>query len=471
MKKISYVPHQNITNDESYSIAKSICERLQEKGFEAYFVGGAVRDFVLQPHKKLGEIDIATTAHTDDVRNIFPGTDYVGKAFGVCLVKIRNSKRNFSCFEVATFRKEGGYSDKRHPDFIEPGTLQDDSCRRDFTMNALYFDPVLQQIIDFHNGITDVQNNTLRAVGNADERFQEDALRIVRLFRFSANCSINIDLQTLVGAKNAQDGLALLSKERIVQECLKVFPGCFLKFARSMFSTVYPQSFDKNLSVDFVLQDTTSIGLTWSKTTHLQFPLTSLAIALAGSHSKATERFEICTKALEEWPGTRVDVRMMRAIGYVIQFVENRKNLSPAAQMLRFYRIMEQFRGAPIADTLFFLSAATNITQHQDTLLKDVIEKCAQYRECEQDTVKWMRSFFSEKVTQEIRTSLAKKVSEQKLPPQLIGVWVGLLEGMAWCEGINIPIREELLSANSNNISIEQALQLHQEMSNLQKLE
>ncbi len=238
-----------------------------------------------------------------------------------------------------------------------------------------------------------------------------------------------------------------------------------------MFSTVYPQSFDKNLSVDFVLQDTTSIGLTWSKTTHLQFPLTSLAIALAGSHSKATERFEICTKALEEWPGTRVDVRMMRAIGYVIQFVENRKNLSPAAQMLRFYRIMEQFRGAPIADTLFFLSAATNITQHQDTLLKDVIEKCAQYRECEQDTVKWMRSFFSEKVTQEIRTSLAKKVSEQKLPPQLIGVWVGLLEGMAWCEGINIPIREELLSANSNNISIEQALQLHQEMSNLQKLE
>lgn len=218
MKK--FYPYSYVRKSNNYRKARNICLILQKNGYEAYFVGGAVRDMILNPKHIPQDIDIATSATPEQIHELFIKSHFVGQVFGVSMVESKGKS-----FEVATFRKEGVYVDKRHPLSISLGDFSSDSCRRDFTINCLYFDPIKKRIKDPHAGLQDLKNKVLKCVGKPEERLQEDALRIIRLIRFSANLNFRIEEKTWLAAKKEKDGLYILSKERVVLEIQKIIGG------------------------------------------------------------------------------------------------------------------------------------------------------------------------------------------------------------------------------------------------------
>jgi hypothetical protein len=427
VERVAFKPTETLRNSEIYRAARSLCSALQEQGHQAYFVGGAVRDFFLDPSKELKDIDVTTSAPPEVVHQIFPGSDYVGKAFGVCLVKVKSGEKGRApyCFEVATFRKEGCYTDRRHPDVVALGSLEEDSVRRDFTMNALYFDPVAEVILDLHGGLNDIASRCIRAVGVPRDRFYEDALRIVRLFRFAANCEMNIDSQTLSGAVETAEGLALLSGERVVLECQKVYAGRFIEFISPMFAAISPQYFDKKFPVS-------GVGLRpdywWPEYIHIDFPLSSLAVVMAGEAELAASRFVQCAAALYNWPGTRIDARVINNILDVLSFLKVEQTLSYQAKLLNVYRLWEKFKGVLAADAWFFADAAVRIFGENSSLMKAFLRRAEQRIIGNEEASGWSKNILNGRVTSEMRADIATKVREFGGEPQLVGVWAGLIE-------------------------------------------
>jgi len=163
-----------------YMQAFSICYMLQQDKYEAVLAGGCVRDIF--SNRDFLDIDIATNATPEQVitsLSIFE-TKLVGEAFGVVLVRVGGHE-----YEIATFRSDVGKSDGRHPDSVKFCSMEEDAKRRDFTVNAIFLDPVSNKIYDFVNGLEDINNNVLRFVGNVEERLQEDYLRALRYVRFA----------------------------------------------------------------------------------------------------------------------------------------------------------------------------------------------------------------------------------------------------------------------------------------------
>lgn len=204
----------NLASVESYPLAIEIIQKLADRGYTSYFAGGCVRDALLGIKPK--DIDVATTAHPEEVERIFNHTVAVGKKFGI--IVIVEGRHNI---EVATFRKESDYRDGRRPENIEYSGPEEDSVRRDFTVNALFYDPLRKEIIDFQNGIADLEQRKLRCVGDPDRRFSEDYLRILRCFRFALVLDLEIDPATLQSAIKYRDGLKHISQERKRDELLK----------------------------------------------------------------------------------------------------------------------------------------------------------------------------------------------------------------------------------------------------------
>lgn len=200
---------------ETIEHAEKICSRLRKKGFEAFIVGGAVRDYLLG--KECKDIDIATSACPADVEKIFKRTIGVGKQFGVMIVL----SGDYS-FEVATFRKDIGYTDGRRPDKVEFSNAREDVLRRDFTINGLFWHPEKNEIIDYVNGQEDLRNKLIRCIGDPVKRFSEDRLRILRALRFSANLNFEIEKKTLETIKSCQFNLDQISNERIRVEFEKI---------------------------------------------------------------------------------------------------------------------------------------------------------------------------------------------------------------------------------------------------------
>ena len=165
-------------NNKFADAAISIVRLLDSAGYTAYLAGGCVRDCLLGLTPK--DWDVATSATPEEVLRVFPGAEGVGAAFGVMLVKVEDVT-----VEVATFRKDGDYSDSRRPDSVEFCDAKEDAKRRDFTVNALFYDVVNDQVIDYVNGMEDIQNRLIRPVGNAVDRMMEDRLRILRGVRFT----------------------------------------------------------------------------------------------------------------------------------------------------------------------------------------------------------------------------------------------------------------------------------------------
>lgn len=194
--------------------ALSVFMDLQTAGHEAWFVGGGVRDLLLGAQPK--DFDIATSARPNDLAKIFPGSNMVGAKFGVFIVR-----RGDFPVEVATFREEGEYHDRRRPDLVRFSTQEMDAQRRDFTVNAIYFNPETGELRDTVNGQDDLRNRRLRAVGEPNARFQEDSLRMLRALRFAANLQFQIETNTWTALCQSIRNISTLSPERVRDELLR----------------------------------------------------------------------------------------------------------------------------------------------------------------------------------------------------------------------------------------------------------
>lgn len=233
---------------ETYHLAESIVKTLERHGYKAYFAGGWVRDF-LMGHPS-DDIDIATNAPPEKILDLFPITIKVGIAFGVVIIPMNGHQ-----FEVATFRKDIGYEDGRKPTKIEPATAQEDAMRRDFTINGIFFDPADQSIHDFVNGVEDIQKGIIRAIGNPNERFIEDRLRMIRAIRFAARFQFHIDEETQEAIRENADTLfPSVSMERIWQEFQKIAkrPHCdyaIVEMARlGLLGVIFPELANTHLN-------------------------------------------------------------------------------------------------------------------------------------------------------------------------------------------------------------------------------
>jgi poly(A) polymerase len=198
--------------------ARVVADRLRRAGHEAFFVGGCVRNWLLG--MPIADVDLATSATPDQVAPIFEKTKTVGAHFGVMLVVLERHT-----FEVATFRSEGSYVDRRRPDQVRFGTLEEDWPRRDFTVNAMYYDTAEGRLFDPAGGADDLRRRVLRTVGPPDRRFDEDALRLMRAVRFAVRYGLEIDPPTADAIRAHAAGLAEISIERIADELLRILTG------------------------------------------------------------------------------------------------------------------------------------------------------------------------------------------------------------------------------------------------------
>ena len=207
--------------------AREVVCALQEAGHQAVFAGGCVRD------RQLGldaeDFDIATSALTSEVQSVFSHAYGVGESFGVMLVH-----RHGWPIQVATFRTEGPYSDHRRPDHVEVATIEEDAARRDFTINGMYWDPVQEQLIDFHDGAQDLKSGVIRAIGDPAARLDEDHLRMLRAVRFAARFRFEIEAGTASVIQANANRLAGISRERIGDEVRRMLMGANRTLAADM---------------------------------------------------------------------------------------------------------------------------------------------------------------------------------------------------------------------------------------------
>jgi len=206
---------------------KSVIDKLKKKGFEAYVVGGCVRDFLLG--KEPEDWDIATSAKPEEIKKIFPKSFYENRFFTVT-IQTGSKNQRLKEIEVTTYRLEAKYTDKRHPDEIKfAKTIEEDLARRDFAINslALEIQKTKTKIIDPFNGQEDLKNKIIKAVGNPEDRFNEDALRMVRAARFATTLNPKggewkIEEKTSQAIKKRSSGLKVISQERIRDELTKI---------------------------------------------------------------------------------------------------------------------------------------------------------------------------------------------------------------------------------------------------------
>ncbi|RYD46116.1 MAG: CCA tRNA nucleotidyltransferase, partial [Verrucomicrobiaceae bacterium] len=196
---------------DARSTAVALAKRLKDEGHIAYFAGGCVRDRLLGKMPK--DYDIATSAIPEQVLKLFPGSNEVGAHFGVVIAKSHGHH-----VEIATFRTDGSYRDGRRPETVSFSTPQEDSQRRDFTINGLFEDPETGEVIDFVGGQADLAAGILRAIGDPTARFAEDSLRLMRAVRFAVTLGFEIEPGTWAAMCEHADGLARISPERIRDE-------------------------------------------------------------------------------------------------------------------------------------------------------------------------------------------------------------------------------------------------------------
>jgi putative nucleotidyltransferase with HDIG domain len=223
--------------------ATAIVRTLRQHGFQAYLVGGCVRDLLLG--REPADYDVATNATPDQVMNIFPETYAVGAQFGVVLVPVAapdvasnvcteeldEHRRDVAGYasgrldtvEVATFRSDIGYSDGRHPDEVRfSQDPREDVARRDFTINGMLLDPINGDVLDFVGGRKDLEAKIIRTIGDPEHRFAEDKLRMLRAVRFAARFDYTIDPGTFAAIKKLAHDINLVSRERVREELTRM---------------------------------------------------------------------------------------------------------------------------------------------------------------------------------------------------------------------------------------------------------
>lgn len=196
--------------------AEKIIQKLHEAGHEALFAGGCVRDLLLGKQPK--DFDIATDAEPEEILQVFPKGDTIGAHFGVILVK-----ENGHHFEIATFRKDGAYSDGRRPDSVTFTSAEEDAKRRDFTVNGMFSNPLNSEILDYVGGQEDLKNKILRCIGDPLQRFEEDYLRLMRAVRFATVLEFEIEPETWSAILKVAPKISQISPERIRGELDKIW--------------------------------------------------------------------------------------------------------------------------------------------------------------------------------------------------------------------------------------------------------
>ncbi|MGB8062940.1 MAG: CCA tRNA nucleotidyltransferase [Candidatus Sulfotelmatobacter sp.] len=210
------------------SFASTIVHTMRQRGFQAYLVGGCVRDLLLQHEPK--DYDVATDATPDQVMRIFPETYAVGVQFGVVLVPVPEAAEisgevpsKSQAVEVATFRSDIGYSDGRHPDEVRfSRDPREDVARRDFTINGMLLDPVTGEVLDFVGGRDDLKAGIIRAIGDPEQRFAEDKLRMLRAIRFAARFEYSIEPATFAAIRKLAPQIEVVSRERVRDELTRM---------------------------------------------------------------------------------------------------------------------------------------------------------------------------------------------------------------------------------------------------------
>lgn len=213
-----------------------ITKKLEKQGFRAWVVGGCIRDLLIG--KKPKDWDIATDATPEHIQGLFENTFYTND-FGTVGIVTDTPDETLKVVEATPFRLEGKYSDARRPDSVMfSKNLEDDLKRRDFTINALAFSPSKNELVDLYEGIKDIKDNVVRAVGEPEERFAEDALRILRAIRISAELNFAIEGKTREAMAKKASQLSKISKERIRDEFIRILnspkPMKALVLAQSM---------------------------------------------------------------------------------------------------------------------------------------------------------------------------------------------------------------------------------------------
>jgi poly(A) polymerase len=209
----------NINKSGVCKIAAEIVKKLHSAGHSAYFVGGAVRDMLLGKTPK--DIDIVSSATPDETAKLFPDTMEVGAAFGVMLVREQGVS-----FEVSTYREERNYMDGRRPQHVKYSKDPEiDVSRRDFTVNGLLCDPESGEVFDYVGGIRDLERGVIRAIGDAETRFSEDYLRMLRAVRFAARLGFELETDTMRAIQKLAPETVKLSAERVQQELTMIFTG------------------------------------------------------------------------------------------------------------------------------------------------------------------------------------------------------------------------------------------------------
>ena len=215
-------------------LATAIIKTLRQRGFQAYLVGGCVRDLLLNREPK--DYDVATNATPQQVMQIFPETYAVGAQFGVVLIPVpevdaaNNESGNVAkshAVEVATFRSDIGYSDGRHPDEVRfSQDPREDVARRDFTINGMMLDPIASEtpgeVLDYVGGRKDLEAKIIRAIGDPERRFAEDKLRMLRAVRFAARFEYSIEPETFSAIQKLAHEIEVVSRERVRDELTRM---------------------------------------------------------------------------------------------------------------------------------------------------------------------------------------------------------------------------------------------------------
>ena len=331
--------------------AKRVIQDLKRHGYEAYIVGGAVRDYILR--QPLTDVDITTNAKPFQVSKIFK-TKPTGLKYGTVTVLLGTET-----YEVTTYRIDGEYIDGRHPEGVTfSETVIEDVMRRDFTINGLLMTES-DEIIDHIEGRKDVERKLIRAIGNPEDRFSEDALRIMRAFYFQSKLGFQIDRETRDAISVMKERLKDVSMERILAEMIKILQGKYLKMAfQSMVTTgvakILP-GLEKGIEKTLTLDELPFVDVFFT-----------LAFTLHGSvpsewtfSNKHRHRYEIASNLARE--NKDIDAMMLYTYGIDLCLLANRVTYMLNRSKNRKVEIEELYQKLPIQSDLDLKLRATEI--------------------------------------------------------------------------------------------------------------
>lgn len=346
MKTTQFQLPDKIKCNNSFVSAHNIIKKLTSVGFKAYFVGGCVRDMLLNIVPK--DFDVVTDALPEDIKKIFKKTIPVGEKFGIMIV-LNNSIQT----EVATFRSDCEYNDGRRPIAVTFSNEKEDSMRRDFTINGLFYDVEKGTIIDYTGGMDDIKQKVIRCIGNPYERFREDKLRILRAIRFSLRFNFAIETETWNALTMFANKIEEVSKERIRDELTKIFIGSSPGKALSLINS--------SKILEKVLPEIAALkNIQQPKEFHPEgdvFEHTKIMLELSEN-----EKANICEKELFPWAVIFHDVGKLKTMEITgrIRFnnhdVVGSKMTAHIADRLKFSKSAKEYMVSMVRDHMKFIS-------------------------------------------------------------------------------------------------------------------